>query len=173
MIELIIVIVVAGILAAVMLPRLERDAAREAAEQVAKHIRYTQHLSMVNDVYDANDNNWFQNRWSINLCSPQYRVSRVNNSETAIDPMSKVVIDGATTNSFDLASRYGITTAPINATNCMLTFDNLGRPYLSSGVPTSATASLMGSDINVSITDGTTTYQVTVTEQTGYTFVNY
>ena len=40
MFELIIVIVVAGILAAVLIPRLERDNLRMAASQVIRHIQY-------------------------------------------------------------------------------------------------------------------------------------
>ncbi|MGB5964879.1 MAG: type II secretion system protein [Sulfurimonadaceae bacterium] len=65
MLELIIVIIVAGILAAVMIPRLERDNLRMAANQVVRHIQYTQHLSMVNDVYDADDVNWSRRYWKI------------------------------------------------------------------------------------------------------------
>jgi type II secretory pathway pseudopilin PulG len=65
MLELIIVIVVAGILAAVMIPRLERDNLREAANQVVRHIQYTQHLAMVDDIYDATDATWFRERWKI------------------------------------------------------------------------------------------------------------
>ena len=55
MIELIIVIVVAGILAGVMIPRLERNTLIEATQQVVKSLQYTQHLAMNNDIYDATD----------------------------------------------------------------------------------------------------------------------
>ena len=180
MIELIIVIVVAGILAAVMLPRLERDAAREAAEQVAKHIRYTQHLAMVNDVYDGSSD-WYQDRWSINLCSKQYRISRANyttdENDIAVDPLSQEPIDGSITDAFDLAKRFGITDDPL-ASNCIITFDNLGRAYRTSSLPTTlpstdpATTDIMD-DVNITITDGSKSYKITVTGQTGYTFVNY
>ena len=40
MIELIFVIVVVGILAAMIMPRLERNGAKEAATQLLTHIRY-------------------------------------------------------------------------------------------------------------------------------------
>ena len=170
MIELVIVIVVTGILAAVMLPRLERDPAREAAEQVAKHIRYAQHLSMVDDVYDGTAT-WYQNRWSIDLCSPQYSVRRANDTETAIDPLSKEPIDGDQTDAFDIDKRFGITDAPITGnTDCTITFDNLGRPHLSdAGALTGAIADLMTTDLAVTIG----TYTITVTKQTGYTVLNY
>ena len=52
MIELIFVIVVVGILAAIMIPKLNRNASREAANQILTHIRYTQHLAMQDDKYE-------------------------------------------------------------------------------------------------------------------------
>ena len=176
MIELIIVIVVAGILAAVMLPRLERDAAREAAEQVAQHIRYTQHLAMVDDVYDGTSD-WYQDRWSINLCSTQYRISRANyttdENDIAVDPLSKEPIDGSKTEAFDLDKRFGISTTPLTS-DCIITFDNLGRAYGTSILPTTlpTTTDIMD-DVNITITDGSKSYKITVIGQTGYTFVNY
>lgn len=170
MIELIIVIVIAGILAAVMLPRLERDPAREAAEQVAQHIRYAQHLAMVDDVYDAANPDWHENRWSIDLCSPQYLVSRANNTEVAIDPLSKDDINGSKTEAFDLDKRFGVTTSPLSG-NCKITFDNLGRPYLSTSTTVSDTPTT--TDTTVSLTANGKTYTLTVIKQTGYTVVNY
>ncbi|MDQ7060006.1 MAG: type II secretion system protein [Sulfurimonas sp.] len=60
MIELIFVLVVVGILAAVILPRTKTNPLQEAAIQLLSHIRYTQHLALVDDVYDANDANWYK-----------------------------------------------------------------------------------------------------------------
>ncbi|WP_107830166.1 Tfp pilus assembly protein FimT/FimU [Campylobacter concisus] len=69
MIELIFVIVVVGILAAIMIPKLNRNASREAANQILTHIRYTQHLAMQDDKYENFINNqsklWFKMRWGI------------------------------------------------------------------------------------------------------------
>ena len=69
MIELIFVIVVVGILAAIMIPKLNRNASREAANQILTHIRYTQHLAMQDDKYEnfVSDNpvRWFRMRWGI------------------------------------------------------------------------------------------------------------
>ena len=68
-IELIFVIVVVGILAAIMIPKLNRNASREAANQVLTHIRYTQHLAMQDDKYENFISNqpkpWFKMRWGI------------------------------------------------------------------------------------------------------------
>ena len=69
MIELIFVIVVVGILAAIMIPKLNRNASREAANQILTHIRYTQHLAMQDDKYENFISNqpkpWFKMRWGI------------------------------------------------------------------------------------------------------------
>ena len=65
LIEIIFVLVVIGILAAVLIPRTERDPLREAAIQIVSDIRYTQHLAMVDDKYDSADSNWYRNRWQL------------------------------------------------------------------------------------------------------------
>ena len=69
MIELVFVIVVVGILAAIMIPKLNRNASREAANQILTHIRYTQHLAMQDDKYENFISNqpkpWFKMRWGI------------------------------------------------------------------------------------------------------------
>jgi len=71
MLELIFVIVVAGILAAMIIPSTRTNPLQEAAIQVLSHIRYTQHLAMVDDKYDASnldsagDPKWYKERWQI------------------------------------------------------------------------------------------------------------
>jgi len=69
MLELVFVIAVIGIIAALALPRFERDNLQEAADQLVSHIRYTQHLAMQDDKFNPNDNQWFKRRWQI-LFSP-------------------------------------------------------------------------------------------------------
>ena len=51
--EVILVIVVIGILAAVVLPRLKSDRLNEAADLFINTLRYAQHLAMVDDKYIA------------------------------------------------------------------------------------------------------------------------
>lgn len=71
MLELVIVIVVVGIISAVLIPRDGSNRLAEAAAQLVGHIRYTQHLAMVDDRYDANNldsvNNikWYKERWQL------------------------------------------------------------------------------------------------------------
>jgi len=67
MIELVFVLVVIGVLAAVIIPNTRTNPLQEAAIQLVSHIRYTQHLSLVNDTYSSSDANWFKKRWQINF----------------------------------------------------------------------------------------------------------
>ena len=165
MIELIIVIVIAGILAAVMIPRLERDNLREAANQVVRHIQYTQHLAMVDDVYDASNSSWYQDRWSINLCSTNYAVERANGSETAVDTLTQRDINGTDN---DIAN-MGVSISPTSG-NCRIVFDNLGRPYSFASTPAfvSPTGSLNTADTVVTLTAGGRTATINITKETGF-----
>ena len=65
LLELVFVIVVVGILSAILIPKTETNPVQEAAVQLLSHIRYTQHLAIVNDKYDAQDSDWYQRRWQI------------------------------------------------------------------------------------------------------------
>ena len=65
MLELVVVIVVIGIIAAAALPRINDDHIAEAADQVMSHIRYTQHLAMQDSKFDPTDARWFRKRWNI------------------------------------------------------------------------------------------------------------
>ena len=65
MIELIFIIVVVGILAAVAVPQINRNSLVEAADQVAAHIRYTQQLAMNDNKFDPDDPDWFKKLWRI------------------------------------------------------------------------------------------------------------
>ena len=71
MLELVFVIVVIGILAAAIIPSTRTNPLQEAAVQVLSHIRYTQHLAMMDDKYDANNldangtTKWYKERWQI------------------------------------------------------------------------------------------------------------
>lgn len=70
LIELIFVIIVIGIIATIALPNLNRNNLPKAAHQVVEHIRYTQHLAMVDDKFDselpaAGIAPWYKKRWRI------------------------------------------------------------------------------------------------------------
>ena len=158
MLELVFVIVVIGILAAAIIPSTRTNPLQEAAIQVLSHIRYTQHLAMMDDKYDATDANWYMKRWQIEFeldVLPDNDVGYTIFSDTtagsntvsdvtemAISPSNpaKVLSGGtatiATTNTamskkLNLSKSYGITGLAFGA-NCnaatRLTFDHMGRP---------------------------------------------
>ncbi|MFA6192552.1 MAG: type II/IV secretion system protein [Sulfurimonas sp.] len=65
LLELVFVVVVIGVLSAIIIPSTRSDNLREAAIQVVSHIRYTQHLAMIDDKLDTSDSNWYKKRWTI------------------------------------------------------------------------------------------------------------
>jgi len=65
MIELVFVIVVIGILAAIALPRLDRDLKQEAADSILSDIRYTQHLALMDNKHKFDKAKWQQRFWRI------------------------------------------------------------------------------------------------------------
>lgn len=75
--EILVVIIVIGIMAAFVAPNFGRDDLRLAADQIATHIRYTQHLAMIDDKYDPGNADWYRGRWQI------YFINEVNGQEQA------------------------------------------------------------------------------------------
>lgn len=67
LIELVMVVVVVGIIAAVAIPRTQRDSLREAADQILSHIQYTQHLAMQDNMFSTTDASWYKKRWGISF----------------------------------------------------------------------------------------------------------
>ena len=189
MIELVIVIVIAGILAAVMIPRLERDTLREAANQVVRHIQYTQHLAMVNDVYDATNPNWELAYWHISFrvdptkCYIVASDANTNGgvpaqSEAALDPLTQQFLYSDTTctensqnnNDLFLNTKYGVSTVTVadgcSTTNQLIAFDNLGRPLKSKDVSNPVT---VGNPCTITLSTATGTAVITIEPETGYT----
>lgn len=135
LLELVFVIVVIGILSAVIIPRTSTNRLREAAIQIVSHIRYTQHLAMIDDNYNINDSKWYKKRWQIifgTSASTENKVAYTifadsatsttatnpNIREMAIDPMNKnKYLSGGYSGSLD--------TSEVNATKKM----NLGISY--------------------------------------------
>lgn len=119
MLELVMVIVVMGILAALAIPRMERDLRQEAADNLISAIRYTQHLAMMDDKTGLEGNSlprsqWQRRYWHIRFSRYDhskywfYTVSsstdgdsNVDKLETALDPANGKYLyhrggDGAT-----------------------------------------------------------------------------
>ena len=68
LLELVFVIVVIGVLAAAIIPNTRTNPVQEAAIQLVSHIRYTQHLAMMDDKFDVDDK-WYEERWQVRFTS--------------------------------------------------------------------------------------------------------
>ena len=156
MIELVFVIVVLGILAALALPRLERDLRQEARDNLLSAIRYTQHLALIDDKTNPADPNWQSKLWKITFSTSTdnlanfYTISSdlngngaVSKNETAIDPVNgkymynaggDTTIDADESPNIFIGKTYGVimnnadfTGGCANAQH--IAFDHLGRPH--------------------------------------------
>jgi Tfp pilus assembly protein FimT len=184
MMELVFVIVVVGMLAAVMIPIYERDNAAEAAYQIARHIRLAQHFALVDDKFDSTDNEWWKGMWAITFRTGKYCYAVYSNRdyafggtqadmyECAIDPLTGKRLysdtncheNTATTDAVLLEKSYGVNTILMQncGTNHQILFDHLGRPYGSAG-------NLLAKDCTITIqTNDEHNATIKVYQETGY-----
>jgi prepilin-type N-terminal cleavage/methylation domain-containing protein len=201
LLELVFVIVVIGIIAVLAMPNFNSNPLQKAAEQVANHIRYTQHLAMVDDKFDDNNATWYISRWQIrfyergNPDDYYYTIFSdkdqnhgadygAGKTEIAIDPLTKLKFHIADNNTnMDLTNKFGIqsvVSSCLTADGTLVTsnkgvfaFDNLGRPYNGISNATSPYQYLMVSDCNITLTHSDGTATITVRPETGYVSVSY
>ena len=140
MIELIMVIVVLGILAALAMPRMERDLRQEAADNILSSLRFTQHMALMDNVIDTTSKNrlkWQQKfwRWGKEGCSDNgifYYVGSDKDvkgnidatvGEAAIDPSNGMVMMGQNNQpcESDLSSQVYAAPAGRSSSNIFLT----------------------------------------------------
>lgn len=199
MLELVFVIVVLGLLTALLFPRLEADPLRDAANQVIRHLRYTQHLAMSDDQYDVSNPTWFRERWRMRMYTvlgtvytavfqdtdENGNIDTVTHTEPALDPLThKYLFDGApaadTNNNakMDLTDSYGITalTSTCNraAKTTEIFYDEMGRPYSDTTVNNQRPyfSPLIGAcAITLTHTSGRTAV-ITVEPETGYAWLS-
>ncbi len=153
MLELIAVIVIVAILSIIMIPRFSDSKLREAADQIISHIRYTQHLAMIDDRYNPVNQYWHKERWQISFrqCAGSnewyYIVghdlnngSGIGKTESAVNPSDRKYL--FTLNTCDLTDdesseimitkKFGISNIIFSSScgdNQYIAFDTLGRPY--------------------------------------------
>ncbi len=193
LLELTIVIVVLGILAAVIMPKLRSNKLVEASNEVLSAIRYTQHLAILDDKYRPDDINWYKRRWRIAFrqCNGDwfYTIAYdkdANNAtggtffsmnETAIDPLTKkhFYLDQSTCNIGNdsterilLTKKYNITNITFSCSNQYIGFDEIGRPY---NDLYSASYKPLQNDCNITFQSPDGKFIITVAKETGYTYI--
>ena len=123
LLELIFVVVIAGILAFVLIPKSSDTKLLESANQLISHIRYAQQLALNNDQFDPNDENWYKKMWRIEFeNNGTYKVWRGNEAQS-----NKIAPDPANPGQKlkDVQLKRGI----IAKANKKVIFDELGRVY--------------------------------------------
>ena len=189
MLELVFVIVVIGIITAVMLPRIDRDNVFEASQQLISHIKYAQHLAMIDNRYDATNplvTDWYEQRWQIELLacggyivySDTNKGGGANRSEAADDPLTGKKLFTNTTcteNTLDfpnvrLADYYGIDNI-VTSADCggqSIMFDNIGRPYIANTINGVMTDPC---DITLNMDGNGSGAVIRIEPETGYTYL--
>lgn len=166
MIELIMIIVVVGILAVAVIPRVDRDTLVEATNQVASHVRYTQHLAMLDDKYNPKDPNWYRNRWKITFNNNSYSITSGNtNARNPQAPSKDLNPTGSP--ELNLERKYGITNIASTCGNNII-FDEIGRPY-SNFLGVVGERGLLDNDCVITLSDGGSKNGIiTIYKETGY-----
>lgn len=190
MLELIFVIVVVGILSFMAASSFQRNTVQEATDQLLSHIRYTQHLAMMDDKFNAGNANWYRNQWHLDIVVDNtlwvYSVLSANNPGTyAKDPQNpSVFLSGLSTvaeanraKNLQLQAKYGITTITFtncptanNATGFSLYFDSLGRPYGNKSTATAPHTNLLTTTCSIVLSNGNVAENMTIeiNPETGY-----
>jgi prepilin-type N-terminal cleavage/methylation domain-containing protein len=203
MIELVFVMIILGILAALAVPRMERSLREQAADNILSAVRYTQQLALIDNKTDPTDTNWQQKLWKITFTTgstPQnvfYTISTDNDQDGAVDKDECAVnpsnglymynttgasagIDDDEDPNIFIGLKYGIdritfTGGCSNAAQ-HIAFDHLGRPYNDIGSASNDFAKLMQNDcvITFSFTDNMyDSFKIRIRKQTGYASVEW
>lgn len=170
MLELVFVIVVLGILAALALPRMDRDLRQEAKDNILSAIRYTQHLALMDDKTNPTDTNWQVNLWKISFQSDGSYYTVSSNTNFAVDPDGGNLMDGGTNASKNIfiGKKYSVDSVTGGCSE--IGFDNLGRPFTNT-ISGSTYAGYMSSDCNIIVSfaqSGITDLNITIATETGY-----
>lgn len=191
MLELVFVIVIVGILAAVIIPNTRTNPLQEAAIQLISHIGYAQHLAMVDDRYgqvQPGNDNWFISRWqfyshasngdnvyTIYSDRDLDDVANPDIGEIAIDPLAGKQMTGSSLYGNNIVKKMNLTDSyGINAVNftggCAgvqrIFFDFLGRPHTDNNTPYN---NLLQAQCNIRFTHtDNTNITIRIHPETGY-----
>ena len=142
MVELVFAIVILGILAAMAIPRLDRDYRQEATTSIVSSLMYAKHMAITDNVTNPTDNKWQRAFWrfGITKCSDNsifYYIASDTNHDGIINPnetindtaTGKIMMADPTKSCIDnvdnkvspsilLTKKYGIDDSMITFTNC-------------------------------------------------------
>ncbi len=198
MLELIMVIVVLGILAALAMPRMDRDLRQEAGDNILSAIRYTQHLALMDNKTNPSDGTWQRRYWHIrfeeygandpvtwfySVSSSRDGNTNIDDNEVAIDPAN-----GKRMNNTDSATEIGLEDSPsvfiskqygINnitltggcSANQHIGFDHMGRPHIDIYNAANDFRSYMTTDCTMTfafVDSSISDIVITVKSETGY-----
>ena len=197
MIELVFVIVVVGVLSYFIASSFQRNTLREAADQIVSHIRYTQHLAMIDDKFDPAQPIWFAENWQMwiqilqgsyyyEIFSDRNRLGNSDANEEAIDPLTKNRLGNGsaavgilpTNRDLLLTEKYGITSI-VFTNNCRvgqggkIAFDSIGRPF--GNVSYDATDpyyKYLTQDCNITLVNSDRNVTITITQESGYAYIS-
>jgi len=143
-IELIFVIIVIGIIASIAIPKLKKNYLPKAAAQVISHIRYTQHMALMDDKFDTTNVDW-HSVWSYSIFSDADHDRNPDAVEMAINPLNKnQYLSGGYNNTLHINDKKAMKLMRLGDTynikdmafggGCRsntpyIYFDHLGRPF--------------------------------------------
>ena len=200
LIELLLVMIVAGILASLAIPRLERDRSQEASDNVLSAIRYTRLKAVTDDKTDPRYGNWQRSFWMIRftvsndpegiyyiIASDANRSGSITKNEAAVDPGNGKYFfnsSGSFTaraadespNAF-IGHKYGITnigfSGGCNGNYHHIAFDRLGRPYVGITSASNKYSKYMKQDCNITFSlDNGKSFSIIVEKQTGHSYID-
>ncbi len=146
LIEIVLTVTIIGIISSFLIPKFTDDSLKKAALQVIYHLRYTQHLALIENRFNTDDKYWFKTRWQLyfsycrgnsDQCGYTIFSDKLNDhrgnpdpSEIAVNPLNRnqYLTGGAAgnelihfedkeaTKSMNLGQTYGI--KKVSAKNC-------------------------------------------------------
>lgn len=154
LVELIVVMVALGILAAVFIPRSNNPAIilSTQAEQFAADLRYVQSLAMTQGWSGVSPA--VSRRYRANFTATSYNFTDVNG--VAVPHPS------GTPGSVAFAGGVSISPFPVPGLSNVVSFDGLGRPYTDAGATT-----LLASTATISMVSGGVTRAIQIFPETG------
>ncbi len=192
MLELVIIIVVVGVIAAFSMPNTKGTDLANASKQVIDHLRYTQHLAMISNKYSGSDVIWFHQNWQIRFfhAGSKNTYAIFNDLDKDGDVDANEVVEDAATNKIlgyqsasssfanssklmNLSKKYDIKNIVITYTNasCVgknsIVFDYYGRPYCDA----QDLSSMTGATITITDNDAESV-SMSVENETGYVHYN-